>query len=64
MDEGTMLGIHRCPICGGLTRGQCACERYAKYWARLVDIGYMKLWTTRPEGLEVPVKVPRQLSGQ
>jgi len=57
-----MLGIHRCPICGGLTRGPCSCERNAKFWAKLVDIGYAKLWATRPEGLEVPVKIVRPLS--
>lgn len=57
-----MLGIHRCPICGAVTRGPCACEKTAKYWAKLVEIGYAKLVTTRPEALEVPLRIPRPFS--
>lgn len=57
-----MLGLHRCLICGALSRGPCVCERTAKYWVRLIDIGYGKLWSTRPEGLEVPVKALKPLS--
>lgn len=57
-----MLGVNRCPICGALSRGPCECERTAKYWAKLIQIGYAKLWTTRPEGLAVPLKTVRPLS--